>query len=219
MKSNTARSLVFALALLIFILSFSIALPILFRPFYFLHIDALDLESVSGFQKSQIKESYNDLLDYLTIPGKEFSVGQLPYSDRGSSHFKDCKFLFLLDIFAMIASSITLVIMTILKRKLKWQSFKFGKIPASLCSAIGAVSLPVIVGVLAATDFDRAFKIFHKIFFPGKTNWYFSTELDPIINVLPVRFFMNCAILIGASILVFSLAIIFVNIKQKKKPD
>ena len=115
MKNNAPQSIIFAVALLIFILSFSIALPILFRPFYYLHIDALDLEAASGYSKSEIKEAYNHLLDYLTIPGKEFSVGQLPYSDRGSSHFKDCKFLFLLDIFAMIASSITLVIMTILK--------------------------------------------------------------------------------------------------------
>lgn len=214
MKNKALRSSVFALALLLFILSFSIALPIYLRPFYYAHISPLDLEAASGYSKAEIKEAYNSLLDYLTIPGKEFSLGAFPYSDRGASHFKDCKFLFLLDTFVLIISGVTTAIMLVFKKLRGWQ-FKIGKFSASLYSAIAAVSLPVIVGVLAATDFDRAFKIFHKIFFPGKTDWYFHPQLDPIINVLPVRFFMNCAILIGASILIISVAIIIVNIKKK----
>ena len=52
------------------------------------------------------------------------------------------------------------------------------------------------VGALAATDFDRAFVIFHSIFFPGKTNWIFDWRTDPIILLLPEDFFRNCAILI-----------------------
>lgn len=215
MKNKALRSSVFALALLLFILSFSIALPIYLRPFYYAHISPLDLEAASGYSKAEIKEAYNSLLDYLTIPGKEFSVGPLPYSDRGASHFKDCKFLFLLDTFVLIISATVTAVMLILKRRLKWQEFKIGKLSASLCSAIGAITLPIIVGILAATDFERAFKIFHKIFFPGKINWYFNPELDPIINVLPVQFFMNCAILIGVSILLISAAIIIFNIKKK----
>ena len=52
------------------------------------------------------------------------------------------------------------------------------------------------VGALAATDFDRAFVIFHSIFFPGKTNWIFDWRTDPIILLLPEDFFRNCAILV-----------------------
>ena len=52
------------------------------------------------------------------------------------------------------------------------------------------------MGALAATDFNRAFVIFHSIFFPGKTNWIFDWRTDPIILLLPEDFFRNCAILI-----------------------
>ena len=52
--------------------------------------------------------------------------------------------------------------------------------------------------------FDKAFEVFHKIFFPQKQNWILNPKTDEIINVLPQKFFMNCAILIGVSILVFS---------------
>lgn len=214
MKTNTCRSVLFAFALLLLILSFSIALPIYFRPFYYLHINSFSPVEMQGFTAAEIKEAYNGLLDYLTTPGKEFSLGAFPYSDRGASHFKDCKFLFLLDTFVLIISGATTAIMLVFKKLRGWQ-FRIGKFSASLYSAIAAVALPIIVGVLAAIDFEKAFKIFHKLFFPGKTNWYFHPQLDPIINVLPVRFFMNCAILIGASILIISVAIIIVNIKKK----
>ncbi|MDE6591127.1 MAG: DUF1461 domain-containing protein, partial [Oscillospiraceae bacterium] len=56
----------------------------------------------------------------------------------------------------------------------------------------------LLIGGLAALDFDRAFVIFHALFFPGKTNWLFDPRTDQIINILPQEFFRNCAILILA---------------------
>ena len=63
--------------------------------------------------------------------------------------------------------------------------------------------LPVVLGILAALDFNRAFVVFHSIFFPGKSNWIFDYRTDPIILVLPQNFFMHCAMLIAAGILFF----------------
>ena len=57
-------------------------------------------------------------------------------------------------------------------------------------------------GAFAASDFDRAFTVFHKIFFPGKTNWVFDPRTGQIILVMPEEFFRNCAILIVAVMLV-----------------
>ena len=45
-------------------------------------------------------------------------------------------------------------------------------------------------------DFQRAFVVFHTLFFPGKTNWLFDWRTDPIILFLPEAFFRNCALLI-----------------------
>jgi integral membrane protein (TIGR01906 family) len=74
-----------------------------------------------------------------------------------------------------------------------------------------------VIGGLAATDFDRAFTIFHKLFFPGKSNWLFSWYEDEIIRILPQEFFMNCAILILVSIITLCiLAIILGGVSKKK---
>ena len=57
------------------------------------------------------------------------------------------------------------------------------------------------LGALAALDFSRAFTVFHAVFFPGKDNWLFNPATDEIILIMPERFFLNCALLIGAVLL------------------
>ena len=73
------------------------------------------------------------------------------------------------------------------------------------------------VGGLAALDFDRAFVVFHSIFFPGKDNWIFDWQTDPIILFLPQEFFRNCALLVLALILLWSGALIGADFIQSKK--
>ena len=65
-----------------------------------------------------------------------------------------------------------------------------------------------VIGVLAALDFERAFVVFHSVFFPGKTNWVFDWYADPIIRVLPQEFFMDCAILIGLGLITMAVGIL-----------
>ena len=80
--------------------------------------------------------------------------------------------------------------------------------------ALGGVIL--VVAALAATDFDRAFTVFHSIFFPGKDNWLFDPATDPVIALLPEEFFRNCAIAIAASLLGLCLVLVLTGRKQKK---
>ena len=92
---------------------------------------------------------------------------------------------------------------------------------ASINSAINGVvwgppMLILLVGALAATDFDRAFTVFHGIFFPGKDNWLFDPATDPVIVLLPEEFFRNCAIAIGVSLLGLCLLLLFTGRRQKK---
>ena len=76
------------------------------------------------------------------------------------------------------------------------------------------------VGGLAALDFDRAFVIFHSIFFPGKDNWIFDWRTDPIILFLPQDFFRNCAVLILALLLLWCAALIAADLwaGKRRKP-
>ncbi len=185
----------------ILIITFSIGLPIYFRPFYYLQIDLLDIEEYSGADRETIIEAFDEVMDYLTIPGKEFGTGEFPHSEEGKSHFVDCKVLFDLNITAFIISLVGAVTLLVLKKLgifELWRPFGMNITFSSGAYTLGGFAL---IGGLVAINFDKAFTIFHKIFFPGKDNWLFNPYTDGIIMILPQDFFMNCAILIFSSII------------------
>ena len=212
MKSLLRRVIpaVFAVALVLLVLTVSIGLPIYCRPFYYAHIDALNLER-SGFTENQIRTAYDQVLDYLTLPGKPFGTGELAYSAEGEAHFADCKVLFDLNAGVMLISAFCVAFILVLRRLGKAPSLR----RAAFFAGAGAITLPLAVGGLAALDFGRAFVIFHRIFFPGKDNWMFNPRTDEIILVLPQEFFRNCAILIGAGLLVMSVLLMILS-KNKR---
>lgn len=69
---------------------------------------------------------------------------------------------------------------------------------------------------MAALDFDRAFTVFHSIFFPGKDNWLFDPVTDPVILILPEAFFRNCAIAIVTVLLTVCIMLV---VTGRKRPS
>lgn len=197
------------------ILTVSIGLPIYIRPFYYAHIDAMDLSGVSGYDAEQIRDAYDAVLDYLTLPGREFSTGEIAHSPEGKAHFEDCKVLFDLNLWVFLYAGTFLAAAFLLRKK--FGPYLLGKHSAAFYGALTALILPVVLGGLAALDFDRAFTVFHSVFFPGKTNWLFNPHTDPIILVMPQEFFMHCAMLIGAGVLIFSVGILLWERRRLKK--
>lgn len=201
----------------ILIITVSIGLPIYVRPFYYMQIDALGIEEYSGADRETIVEAYNQLMDYLTIPGNEFKTGDFKYSEEGKAHFVDCKVLFDLNLYAFIISLIGTAILLIMKACGVYEPWRpFGM---NIAFSSGAYTLGgfAVIGGLCAINFDKAFTIFHKIFFPGKDNWMFDWHEDQIIRILPQDFFMNCAILILASIITICLVCIICGIVGKAR--
>ena len=198
----------------LFLLTVSIGLPIYIRPFYYAHIDAFELEALSGYSEEQIREAYDEVLDYLTLPGREFGTGELPHSPEGKAHFEDCKVLFDLNAALLAGSGAVLAVLFAMRKK--WGGYHLGKHSAHFWAAVLSLTAPMAIGALAALDFDRAFVVFHSIFFPGKTNWVFEWYRDPIIRVLPQDFFRNCAILIGVGLVSMAVGILVWEGKRKK---
>lgn len=192
-------SLLCTACVFLFLLTASISLPIYIRPFYYAHIDAYDLEAVSGYSKAEIREAYDEVLDYLTLQGKPFGTGVMACSHEAEHHFADCRVLFELNGVLLTGSGCILALLFLLRKK--WGPYRLGKHSAPYWAAVLSVTAPIMIGGLAALDFDRAFVIFHSIFFPGKTNWIFDWYADQIIRVLPQEFFRNCAILIGLGLI------------------
>ena len=212
---NKILTAVLGIFIALFIITFSIGLPIYFRPFYYMQIESLGIPEMCGESYETIKDAYDEVLDYLTLPGKEFGAGVFKYSEEGKSHFVDCKVLFDLNASVLIISIAAIVTLLILAKKKIFKICKpFG---LNLLFSSGAFTLGffALVGGLVAIDFSAAFTVFHKIFFPGKSNWLFDWYEDQVIRILPQEFFMNCAILIFSSIVILCISAIVYSIVAK----
>lgn len=210
-------SLLCTICVALFLLTASIGLPIYVRPFYYAHIGAYDLAQRSGYSEPQIREAYDAVLDYLTLPGQEFSTGVFPHSAEGKAHFGDCKVLFDLNAGILLGSAAVLAVLFAMRKK--WGPYRLGRLSAPAWAAVLSLTAPMAIGFLAALDFDRAFVVFHSIFFPGQTNWVFDWYLDPIIRVLPQEFFRNCAIVIGLALVWMSGGILLLEGRRQKKKE
>lgn len=228
MNSKTKKAIditltvVFIVVLVIFILTFSIGLPIYCRFFYYIQIKTLNLpEEAASYgikaDYNDIKTAYDGILNFCTLPNQPFKSGIFKMSESGISHFADCKVLFDLNLAGMIVSGAIALTLILLDRFKVIELVRIKGHRAYLLSAVVALALPIVIGALAAIDFDKAFEIFHGIFFPGKTNWTFDPYYDQIITVMPEEFFMNCAIIIGVGLIVFSTALIAVDLVLWRK--
>ncbi len=205
-------AIVFAAAVMFFILTFSIGLPIYCRSFYYAQIDSLELPEQTGFSDSVIREAYDELLDYLTR-GRDFGTGALYWSESGKAHFEDCKILFDLDRNVLFVSAAAIAVCVLLSVFCTKQDLRKSLAIGGLLS----VGIPLCLGIIAFCDFDRAFSLFHSLLFPGKTNWVFDPLYDQIILILPERFFMNCGLLILCSVLVLAAVAVVSGLSGKRR--
>lgn len=203
--------------LVLLVITFSIGLPIYVRAFYYMQIEKLGIPEYTGYSVEEIKDAYNEVLDFLVLPNREFGTGVFKWSEDGKSHFEDCKKLFDLNITIFIISLVVVVALVILnKKKVFALSRPFGFNFLFICGA-STLGFFAVLGGLCAIDFDKAFTIFHAIFFPGKDNWMFDYRTDQIILAMPQDFFMNCAILIASSVIIICIGFIAYGIIEKKK--
>ncbi len=196
MRQSKLLAVVLALTTAVFILSVSVAVPILLRPFYYAHIDALELEERTGLSREQMVQAYDEVMDFCIGRTENFSAGILPWSPSGRAHFADVRGLFLLDLWAALVSGSILLGWMLLGRKSPVQPHRFLGHGFALWGSVGLWVAIMAIGSFALLDFERAFVLFHAVAFPGKYNWYFDPHTDGIIRILPVAFFQNCAVLI-----------------------
>ena len=198
------------------VLTGSIAWVLLLRPFYYVQIGPLGVCRASGLTAAQARAAYSDVMDYCLGLRPDFAAGVLPFSAEGASHFADVRVLFILDLAVLAVTLLFLLGLWITCRRRRTALPRLGGRTPGFWAACGLGGGILIVAALAATDFDRAFTIFHGVFFPGKENWLFDLATDPVILLLPEKFFRHCAIAIAASLLLLCLVLALTGRKQKK---
>ncbi len=210
-------TVILGIAIFLLIITFGISLPIYCRFFYYLQINPLGIPESTGYDYSTIKTAYDEVLNFLTLGG-EFGTGVFNYTESGKAHFEDCKVLFNINVITLAVSLVITTTLLILNRKKVISLCRPFGMSVAFISATSIFAFFIILFGLVAIDFDKAFTVFHQIFFPGKDNWQFTYK-DEIIRALPQQFFLNCAILIGVAIAVTSLSIIIFQLIKRKKKD
>ena len=114
MEKSKLTTIVLSVSLAVFILTASIAIPIIFRGFYYSQIESLNLVEKSGYSEEVIIEAYDEMMDYCTEggagAGKVFGTGSLAWSEEGKAHFDDVQSLFDMDFFLMEVSLAVLIL-------------------------------------------------------------------------------------------------------------
>lgn len=217
MKSSKSLFAAMCAAWFLFILSVSIAMPLICRPFYYAHINAMNMTEKTGYTYEEIKQAYDEMMDFCFYGG-EFSTGVMRWSEDGKAHFEDVSVLFKTDFAVMAVSAIVLIVCYALKkRKGITPSLYYARGP-EYWGPMALLIAFVFIGIIGSFNFDVTFTVFHKIFFPGKTNWIFDYRKDEIITILPEEYFRNCAILIvGTLFLLCTVMIVRENRKLKNR--
>lgn len=154
---------------------------------YPIEVDFLNISKAVFMSKHSIIYNFNDLMDYLTNPMTHKLVfASFRSSKEGLAHFQDVKLLFHFCqlVGLLLAFPAIRFLVTSLKNKSIILSQNFFRM---------AFLLPLLIALFAVMiGFDNFFTLFHQILFPGKSNWSFNPNRDPIIWILPEEYFMHC---------------------------
>ncbi len=194
-KGSKLLSALTGLLTAVFSLSAGLAVPMLWRGWYYLQIDALALPARTGWSPAVIREAFDQVMDFLLFDAP-FGTGELAWSTDGMAHFADCKFLFRLDfvIFAITGALMLGVLFALVFFPDFRKKFAFSP---PLFTFFLTLLLLAVFGSWAFVDFDGLFTAFHALCFPGKTNWLFDYRTDQIILILPEEFWACTAGLVA----------------------
>ena len=197
-KKQKILSITTGLILALFLLTLIIKFTIHFRPFYYVHIDLLNITESSNMTREEIMLNYDALIDYLKTTNRdELNFPTLPMSREGRIHFEDVKdiliYIDILLLFTLILSA------CFIAKLIQQKNLKF-----LVYGSLFLFLIPITLILPMALDFDRSFVIFHELFF-SNDYWLLNPQTDPVINIFPQTFFMNCAIMMISLITLFSL--------------
>lgn len=193
----------------VLMISLGLILAINLRFLYYADIKWFGLETLTGLTSDTIRANYDALINYCSpFYRGELKFPSLPASASGLSHFAEVKVIFNIFHILFVISLIAFIIIVILKTKRGHYRY------LQVCS-ITAIVLPIITLLGCAINFDASFKLMHKILFRND-DWLFDPYTDPIINLLPEQFFLQCAIVIIVTVVLGSI-LLYVRYRHHRK--
>ena len=182
---NRKRDIVLAIILTLFIISLAVCITVFCKQLYYFDIGYLHLVEKTGLSYDVIKENYDILIQYQSIFFQgALNLPHFPMSITGRVHFEEVKVIFeSIQVICLITGCVSAVM---IYQNMKQKEYRYLKLTAML-----SVGLPLIIGFFVSIDFDKAFVLFHKIVFRNDF-WIFDVATDPVITILPERYFVHC---------------------------
>ena len=186
------------LILCLFIISVSVTVTLNFRPLYYADIHLLNIPETSGRSEEDIRANYDALIDYNSFFNREpLSFPTCTMSESGRIHFEEVKHIF--DLFGwMIIITLPFVMGGVILTRI-WHRYLWIGL-----AGIFSIVLPVLLGIMIAVNWNYVFVTFHQLVF-NNDYWIFDETTDPVITILPDTFFMHCALMIFALIIIGSI--------------
>ena len=196
------KDILLALLLAIWLILLAVMIVTFYPKYYITHIESYGIPQLTGLSAKAVEMNYMAIIHYLFILSKgpmitpDFILTVPTYT-----HFHDVKVLYMIAQIYELAAIIPIVLL--IRSCLKDREVEFMKLTVIVLLVFG-----IVVGIVALSDFDAAFTLFHKILF-NNDYWLINPNIDPIINIFPEAYFAALAAEIGA-ILGFAVTLLVV---------
>lgn len=148
----------------------------------------LDLKQATGLNSAQMHSDYVRIIQYLQLPW----ISSLKFhyffsSAKGLQHFHDVKNLILLNngLGIILVPLGSYLLHRLNKKSLTW--ILMTPIKVVVTGSLVIISLMLV-------NFEQVFIAFHEVLFRNQ-DWIFDPNTDPVINMLPDTFFLECFLL------------------------
>jgi len=190
-----------AVCLVLLLLSGAIIILTFSLSFYERQNEKNGAYALVDMEKPELMRVTRHMLDYMRGKQAELNITatvggerRLFFGETEILHMKDVKDLFTVCFAVRNISAVLLAASVIFLLVTGSALFLLKCLRAS---GIAALALIALLAIAAAVNFERAFELFHEIFFDNDL-WILNPKTDLLIRILPESFFADIAALIGA---------------------
>jgi integral membrane protein (TIGR01906 family) len=181
-------------------------LPFLSPPWVAFAQDRAQASAWTGFTPDQLRTVTNAILADLVAGPPDFDValdGTPVLEERERQHMRDVRGVFA-GFFAAAAVGAVVVVGAFVLARTPGARIRLWRRLARTGIAIGAIT--VVGGVAGLLFFDRAFELFHELFFPPGS-YLFDPATERLVQLFPQQFWIESTMAVGAVVIGLSLGL------------
>jgi integral membrane protein (TIGR01906 family) len=168
--------------------------------------DRTDVARLTGYSPTEVRQVTGSILSDLVFGPPNFDVsvdGTTPVLDAGErGHMADVRTVLMSLGLVALVSALILIAAGVASRGRRW--FWHGvELGGKLL--VGGVA---VVGLAFAVFFEKAFELFHELFFKPGT-YSFDPAKEKLVQLFPDQFWSETSVAIAAAVLVLAVVVVF----------